>query len=141
MTDRQQLVNQLIFHEGLKLKVYADPAGVLSIGVGRNLQAKGISSREAFDLLDHDLDECITDLSTFAWFLDLDAVRQRVLVDVRFNLGPGGFRLFTKMIHALAIGDLPTAALELLNSQAAKQNTFRYQRLARMLTSGFDEIG
>jgi lysozyme len=140
MTDRQKLVNQLVDHEGLKLKPYADTQGILTIGVGRNLQAKGISSAEAFALLDHDIDECLHDLASFAWFPALDDVRQRVIVDVRFNLGANGFRGFAKMIHALAIGDLATAATELLNSTAAKQNMNRYNRLARMLRTGFDEL-
>lgn len=141
MSDRQRLVDQLVHHEGIRLKVYPDAFGVLTIGVGRNLQSKGISSAEAFVLLDHDLDECIHDLTTFAWFPELDAVRQRALVDVRFNVGAAGFRLFPKMIHALAIGDLATASVELLNSQAAKVNAQRYNRLARMLKTGFDELG
>lgn len=140
MTDRQKLVHQLVEHEGLRLTVYNDAVGVPTIGVGRNLQSKGISSAEAFALLDHDIDECIHDLTTFAWFPNLSEVRQRVIVDLRFNLGASGFRGFPKTIHALAIGDYETAAAELLNSQAAKQNMNRYNRLARMLRTEEDEL-
>ena len=40
---RDKLVDQIIEHEGLKLKPYHCPAGKLTIGVGRNLEDKGIS--------------------------------------------------------------------------------------------------
>jgi lysozyme len=140
MTDRQRLVHQLVLHEGERLKPYIDTVGNVTIGIGRNLTDKGISSDEAFLLLDHDIDECIRDLTTFAWFSALDDVRQRVIVDVRFNVGASGFRGFQKMIHALAIDDLATASSELLASVAAKQNAVRYGQLARMLQTGFDEI-
>lgn len=141
MTDREQLVALVEFHEGRRAKAYVDTTGNTSVGVGRNLTGKGLSDAEIDVLRDNDLDECIRDLTTFPWFVALDAPRQRALTDARFNLGPGGFRLFGKMIHALAVGDLEMAATELMNSTAAKQNMNRYNRLARMLRSGFDEIG
>lgn len=141
MTEREQLIALVEFHEGRRSKAYVDTTGNITVGVGRNLTGKGLSPAEIDLLRDNDLDECIRDLTTFPWFVALDPTRQRALTDARFNLGASGFRGFPKMIHALAIGDMDTAALELLNSQAAKQNVFRYNRLARMLRGGFDEIG
>ena len=38
---------QLIEHEGLEQKVYRCTAGKLTIGVGRNLEDKGITEEEA----------------------------------------------------------------------------------------------
>src|SRR6185369_4604654 len=140
MTDRQVLVSQLIHHEGLRLKVYTDTVGKATIGVGRNLTDKGITSAEAMLLLDHDVDECLHDLETFTWFGTLDAVRQRVLVDLRFNLGSLGLRNFRAMLHAFAVGDFETAANEMLDSRAAQQNMDRYHRLARMTRTGEDEL-
>ena len=43
--------------EGLRLKPYVDTAGKLSIGVGRNLDDKGISKTEADFLLADDLND------------------------------------------------------------------------------------
>lgn len=60
---RGKLVDQLIEHEVLKLKPYYCPAGKLTIGVGRNLEDKGISQKEAVFLLKNDIDECIADLA------------------------------------------------------------------------------
>src|SRR3990167_270296 len=88
---RRGLSDQLIRHEGLRLKLYSDSLGVPTIGVGRNLRDKGISHAEAMLLLENDLDEVLVDLQTFPWWAALDPVRQRVLVDLRFNLGPTRF--------------------------------------------------
>lgn len=140
MSDRQTLIDQLVFDEGLKLRPYQDSVGKLTIGVGRNLIDKGISSREAFDLLDHDLDECITDLAaTYPWFLDLDAVRQRVVVNMRFNLGPQRFAGFRMMLLALEQGDYVQAKEHMLASKWADQVKGRAQRLARRMATGEDD--
>lgn len=134
MTERQLLVAQLIEHEGLRARPYVDTAGKITIGVGRNLTDTGISDREAFDLLDHDLDACITDLAgAFPWFGELDAVRQRAVVDLRFNLGPHRFRDFKHFIHYMAIGDYVKAAGALRDSIWYGQVKQRGVTLAAMI--------
>lgn len=140
MTDRQKLVDQLVQHEGLRLKPYTDTVGKLTIGCGRNLSDKGISSREAFDLLDHDIDEAITDLGTFPWFSGMDPVRQRVLVDMRFQLGATGLRGFRKMLAACGRGDYASAAREMRASQWAQQVPTRAARLIAMMRTGADVL-
>ena len=42
---------QLLLHEGLRLKPYRCTSNKLTIGVGRNLEDKGISKEEAMRLL------------------------------------------------------------------------------------------
>jgi lysozyme len=138
MSARQQLVDQLVRHEGLRLKPYMDSVGKITIGVGRNLSDVGISSREAFDLLDHDLDEALIDLQAFPWFVGLDPVRQRVIVDMRFNLGPTRFRLFKRMIAALTAKDYQKAAVSMRESLWYRQVKSRGVRLVRMMQTGED---
>lgn len=60
--DTQQLREQLERHEGLRLKPYKDTVGKLTIGIGRNLDDKGISRKEAFALLDNDIAEVVRQL-------------------------------------------------------------------------------
>ncbi len=137
MTDRQVLIDQLIEHdEGCRLKPYPDTRGKLTIGWGHNLTDDGITAAQALRLLNDDIDAVILDLSNFPWFVALDPVRQCAVIDARFNLGHGGFSLFTKFIHAMAVSDYPTAADELRNSQAAKQAPSRYAALALMIETG-----
>ena len=45
---------QLVRHEGMRLKPYRCTAGKLTIGIGRNLDDRGISQKEAYVLLEYD---------------------------------------------------------------------------------------
>lgn len=133
-TDRQRLIDQLIIDEDLRLKPYVDTVGKITIGCGRNLSDKGISHTEAMMLLDHDLDEAITDLAgAFPWFLTLDAIRQRACCNLRFNLGPTRFRGFKKFLAAMAAEDYPKAASELRRSRWYGQVGRRGPRLVHMI--------
>ena len=49
------LRDQIIRDEDCRLRVYYDPLGVPTIGVGRNLRDKGISQTEADFLLGNDI--------------------------------------------------------------------------------------
>lgn len=136
--DLAALRDQLIRHEGLRLRVYTDTAGKATIGVGRNLVDKGITTTEALTLLDHDINECLTDLRSFGWFAALDPVRQRAIVDLRFNLGPSRLRGFTKFLAAMEQGDYLTAKEELRDSAWATQVGTRATRLMQMIKTGVD---
>ena len=50
----ERMKEQLLRHEGLRLKPYRCTAGKLTIGIGRNLDDCGISQKEAYALLDND---------------------------------------------------------------------------------------
>lgn len=136
-TDRDALKRQLIAHEGLRLKLYRDTLGIETIGVGRNLRDVGISARTADQMLEEDVDACLSDLRTFGWFATLDPVRQRALCDLRFNVGPTRLRGFVKLLAALAAKDYATAAAELLDSRWARQvQPSRRDTVIRQLREG-----
>lgn len=138
VADRHALWQQLIRHEGVRLKVYSDSVGVPTIGVGRNLRDKGITHAEAMVLLEHDIDECVRDCHTFSWFDGLDSVRQRVIVNMRFQLGAFGVRKFKNTLAAVARGDYESAANGMLKSLWAKQTPSRVVELAGMMRSGVE---
>ena len=163
---KHSLEDQLILHEGLRLEVYKCPAGYWTIGVGRNLEGKplrkeeqeyifkrsglapdevievlkerGITKDEALFLLANDIEDAIKDLSNFDWFEDLDPVRKKVVIDMRYNLGPTRFRGFKKMIAALAVGDYQKAAAEMVDSRWYHEVGNRSKRLVRMMETGED---
>ena len=138
MSDRQKLVDQLMQHEGLRLKQYMDSVGKMTIGCGRNLTDVGISQAEAMILLDHDIDLAIGDCATFPWFVTLDAVRQRVMIDLRFNLGPRRLRSFKRFLRLMAESDYAAAAGALRDSLWYRQVRSRGVRLVRMMATGLD---
>ena len=101
--DNTKLIKLLRKHEGERLFPYKCPAGRLTIGVGRNLQDRGISVEESKVLLETDIDVVVKDLQKIfnEDFLNLPGNIQLVLADMRFNLGPSRFRRFKKLIFAV----------------------------------------
>lgn len=136
MTWEDPLVQQLVLHEGKRARAYMDHLGNVTVGVGRNLTGKGLSGDEQLYLLANDIDECVADLATFPWFTRLDPVRQRVVLDMRFNLGPARFRTFKRMRRALEAGEYRLAANAMRNSWWARQVKTRADRLIEMMRSG-----
>ena len=137
--DHDKLIDQLVLHEGIRLKPYLCTAGFQTLGVGRNLDALGISEEEAFILLGNDIDRCCHSLDQLAeWWRDLDDVRQRVLVDMCFNLGPSRLMRFKKMWAALTEQSWDVAADEMLDSRWADQVGGRARTLSDMMRTGQD---
>ena len=127
----------LMRDEGLRLKVYTDSTGHLTIGFGRNVSQVGISLAEAELLLDHDIQRTTADvLAALPWTMGLDDARRDALINMAFNLGIGGLLGFHKMLAACQAGDWATAGLEALNSDWARQVGPRAYRISRQLETG-----
>lgn len=136
---RDEIKQQLIKHEGLKLHPYVDVKGKITIGVGRNLTNNGISLEECYILLDNDIDRVIAELSTnLPYFLALDEIRQRVLIDMNFNLGLTSFLKFKNTLELVKEGHYTSASQNMLQSNWAEQVGDRAIRLSRMMNTGRD---
>jgi len=120
-------------HEGFRSKAYKCTAGKTTVGIGRNLDDKGISEREAEFLLDNDIVECVQDLATFSYWNKLTPSQQAALIDLRFCLGAAGYRDFKRMNKALEDGYPTQAAFEIEHSRFAEQTGNRASDLAEML--------
>jgi len=135
MTDK--LTEMLVDHEGLRLKPYRCTAGKLTIGVGRNLDDRGLSPDEALYLLRNDIEISRTELSgAFPWFAKLDPVRQAVLIDMHVNLGLIRLKGFRNTLALIGVGKYEAAAVEMLNSKWAQQVGNRARRLSGMMVTG-----
>jgi lysozyme len=134
---RSVITKLLIKHEGVKLNVYRDTVGKLTIGCGRNLDDHGISEDEALLMLDNDITRLWHALTAkFPFFGGLDDTRQHVLLDMAYNLGVDGVGHFTKVVSAIETGNYNAAADEMLESKWAKQVGTRAQELAAMMRHG-----
>ena len=143
-----KLIAQLVTHEGCRLTVYDDATGLPlreghtvlgnpTIGVGRNLASRGLSSAEAMLMLTNDIEDWQRGLEhTFPEFKLFDQARQFALIDMRHNLGGDGLRGFTRMVAAIHAGDWQTAAKEALDSRWADQVGDRAITIAKMLRDG-----
>lgn len=136
---KTELIRQLRADEGEKPCVYRDSLGILSIGVGRNVDEDhggGLRPDEISYLLNNDIDERINALNkALPWFQDLDDARKGVLVNMAF-MGVSKLLKFTKTLDLIRRGDYEAAGDEMLDSLWAKQVGDRAKRLSRQMKIG-----
>lgn len=135
------LRDQIVRHEGLRLKPYKDSVGILTIGVGRNLEDVGISESEAMLMLEADIQRATAELvRAFPWVASLDDARRNAMINMSFNLGIGRLRGFAKMLDAMKAGDWEQAANHALDSKWATQVGRRSQELADQIRTGKESL-
>jgi len=139
--DREALRQTLIRHEREVLHAYQDSLGFWTIGCGHLIDQRkggGISPAIARAILDADINACLDDLTGCEWFFHLDGVRQRALIDMRFQLGWAGLLTFERLLDAVKRRDWVQAKAEVLHSAYATQTPGRAQENADMLATGTD---
>ena len=158
--DRQKLKKQLVIHEGKRSKVYRDTVGIPTIGVGFNLnradakakiEALGLdlgkvksgsvelSDSQIEKLLEADITNAIRDCKSLIPDLgQLSDVRQRVMVDMTFNLGKTRLSKFKKLLAALRKKDFSKAGDEMMDSKWYKQVKTRGKTLVAMMKENRD---
>lgn len=146
--SRETLLAELERDEGLRLRVYDDATGLAlkkgdtlkglpSVGIGRNLVDVGISADEARAMLKADVDRAERDLDrSIPWWRALSDNRQRVLLNMVFNLGLTRLLGFKKMLGAVQTGEYDRAASEMTSSRWAEQVGERARRLATLMMHG-----
>lgn len=146
-----ELRDELVRDEGLRLNSYKDTVGLWTIGVGHLLGAeermRKLTTVEAYALLESDV---LTAKGIVAALFpnfktctcggahkmcEPDTVRYRALVNMAFNLG-NHLAGFKKFVAAVNKQDWKTAAIEMMDSRWAGQVGDRAQRLAYMITHG-----
>lgn len=169
-----RMLAQLELHEGLKLHVYCDTLGNETLGIGYNVTARGLE--EFTRTVGHTIvpgpacitsaearRQCLADIARveravivhFPPYPSLGDVRQRVVLDLAFNIGFSALG-FKRCAAAIARRDWSTAAVELHKAHWAQQVEpdvdlhadavaihnervrGRADRLARMLLTGED---
>lgn len=161
--DRDRLAREIARDEGDRLRVYRCTAGKLSIGKGRNLDdvgisaeetrllgitkatviARGITQAQSDALFANDIRRSEADLDRFLpWWRTLDGVRQRVLLNMCFNMGvgsvkpPRGLRAFVNTLRKMEAGDYVGAAAGMKASKWHGQVGDRAVRLEAMMLTG-----
>lgn len=134
--DATILKAELTNDEGIRLDVYKDSLGYLTVGIGHNLSIRQ-SAFTVDALYQNDINGCEASLDVhFPWWRSLDPVRQRVMMNMVFNLGSAGLSTFTHTLAAIQSGNYEAAAQGMLTSTWARQVGARATRLAAMMRSG-----
>ena len=136
--NRTKLEKLLVDDEGRKTHLYQDTRKVWTIGIGYNIQARGLPD----DIIDMLFDRTVTEamrecVDNVPGFRTLDDTRQHVLISMVFQMGLAGVLKFHKMLVALERRDFDTAADEMLDSDWARvQTPARARKLAQMMRDG-----
>jgi len=155
---REHFIEELIKHEGLKLQVYQDTLGIDTIGIGRNLEDRGITKQELDELdipsIDHVYEYGITEADAVYLATNdvqiveeelvrahpcvdrLDSVRQLIVMDMAFNMGVPRLCKFKNMWAAIHEEQYDVAAKEMLDSRWARQVKGRATKLANAMHNG-----
>jgi lysozyme len=132
-----RVVSLIRFEESYRRFPYRCTAGKLTVGIGRNLDDKGVSLDEARYLCVNDIFEVESALTkAFKWFVYLDAVRRGVLISMGFQMGVPGLLKFVRTLGAVGRGDYDFAAKCMLESEWAKQTQARALRASEMMRTG-----
>lgn len=159
--DRGLMESELVRDEGERFRVYRDTVGKRSVGVGRNLDDVGIRQSEAAELgitlasvlangitkpqsrvmLGNDIDEAEHDLDrNLAWWRTLDPVRQRVILNMAFNMGAKawgkGLLSFRNTLASIERHDWTAAVAGMKASKWYGQVGDRGKRLVAMMETG-----
>jgi lysozyme len=132
--DMNRIRDTLVKHEGLRLDLYQDHLGIYTVGVGHNIQERGISERVAYIMLEEDINVAVEDLQrNISYFDKLPECVQEALVNLSFNLGIPRLMSFKKTLAYLREGKWEKAANELLDSRYATQVGYRAVEVAAMI--------
>jgi lysozyme len=133
--DELKFEEHLRWAEGVRSLPYKDSVGVLTIGVGRNLE-RGLSDDEIGYLLSNDVRDVLRDARTLSYWPQLNEARQLVVADLVFNLGLARWLKFAKANAALERDDYAAAADELVDSTWYRQVGRRAVKLVAAMRSG-----
>jgi lysozyme len=135
--NKEKLIEELKRDEGVELRPYKCSAGFLTLGVGRNIEERGITMDESDYLLANDITICEEEATrVFKWYDTLSDVRQRVILNMIFNLGLTKLLNFKKFLAAMEAEDWEEAGKQMLDSRWAKQVGNRADRLEQMIVNG-----
>lgn len=142
MVDIQKLKEDLERDEGRVDHAYQDSEGYWTIGIGHLIDRRKQGSIPDFiidALLEYDIEEKSRELDRILPFWrDLDPLRQRVVLNMAFNLGVGSLMGFKRFLQTLRASDYALASIEMLDSKWARQVGKRAERLSKMMRTGED---
>lgn len=146
MTPNDPLLMQEIRRdEGVRYNQYLDSLGIPTCGIGHNLKAHPLPDGWKFPLSDEQVDGLLASdlLMTFSgldahlgWWRTLTYARQRVMVNMAFNMGINGLLTFKNTLSAIQRGYYEQAATGMLSSKWASQVGDRATRMAGMMRVG-----
>ena len=124
--------------EGVSHTMYKDTRGFWTVGVGHNLSIAQ-SQFTISALFEDDCNGAEASLDAhWPWWRNLDPVRQRVMLNMMFNMGAAGLGEFVHFLAAMEAGAWSEAATQMMASAWATEVGDRATRLRDMVLTGVD---
>lgn len=126
-SDVKKMIMQ---HEGVKLQPYKDSLGLWTVGVGHLIgdgkslpkeYNRTFSKEEVYALFDQDFEHHKNAAMKIPNFNRLGEKAQAAFIDLTFNMGPGWFRRWPKLVQAMRDFDIRAVIDNLRTSKWAKQ--------------------
>lgn len=134
--SRDLLERELTRDEGKRRYPYKDTVGILTIGIGRNLEAKPLSDAAISLLFQEDIEEVERELDRLMpWWREMTDARQRALLNLGFNMGVGAL-VGTPTFKLMEQGRYEECADRLLRWKWASQVGKRAIRVTDMIRNG-----
>lgn len=131
-----QAIEQLKHDEGYRNKLYKCTANKWTIGIGYNIEDRGLPDSIIMELAYMVVMECykdLTDIFTPEYFNSLPEAKQVALINMMYNLGKPTFLQFKRTIKAIKEGRWKDVEKFALESKWAKQVGKRANRIAQIL--------
>ena len=126
--------NLLLYHEGYNRKLRKNSFGRLIIGVGYDIEERGLPGDIIKELFHRDVTRIWRECKEqFPWWDQLSAIRQEVLLDMCYCLGIEKLSKLHKLLNAVAQKDYEEAARCILDSEFARRFRTRAYDLAQAI--------
>lgn len=138
--DVKKLQPELVFEEGNIPYAYKDHLGYLTIGIGflidKNKGGRLYPEEIAFIFANRAAKIEAELRKRLPWYDDLDDARQRVLMQMAWQMGVEGLMKFVNTLKFVQQGKYREAAAGMLQSLWAQQTPDRANRLSKMMATG-----
>jgi lysozyme len=139
------LEKELTRDEGVRYSPYKDTKGIPTVGIGHNLQTRPLPVNTLYPLtpqqvsaiFQEDTNDVVAQLNAhLPWWDKMDEVRQRVIVNMCFNLGIETLLTFHNTLMFMELGNYSQAAANMQQSAWYVQVGQRAVRLTEAMKTG-----
>jgi len=148
--NKPKTASYIEYNEGFRRFVCNDatgvpvksPEGKLTVGIGLNLEDRGLTILEARYIMNNIIDEINSELPRrLIIYNKLDDVRQAALIDMAYCMGLDRLIDFNKTFNYLRAKDFKNASVEIMRSLWAEKQTGRASRDSYMIETGEWPVG
>ena len=127
----EELMEDIVRHEGFRSKVYKDSLGIDTIGIGFAIKDLELDEEDCNRILQKKISKLLPQIfGRWGFLKDSPNTVKLVVINMCYQMGVNGVSKFKKFLQALEVKDYGWASIEMLDSKWAKQTPTRAQELS-----------